>query len=130
FEAPFERRPLCRNGWQHLSGNDGRGNIPPTPVVKALDISATPGTRHYALLNTNEPPNDSEFAFIHSVISDADARLACLDDEISTLEEKLQQLEEEHASLSSYRTRNKAILSPLRRMPPEVLGEIFSLTLP
>ena len=33
-------------------------------------------------------------------------------------------------SLSSYRTRNKAILSPLRRVPPEVLGEIFSWTLP
>jgi hypothetical protein len=81
-------------------------------------------------LNTNEPPDDPELALIHSVISDADARLACLDDEISTLEEKLQQLEEEHASLSHYRTRNKAILSPLRRMPSEVLGEIFLLTLP
>jgi hypothetical protein len=63
------------------------------------------------------------------IISDADARLACLDDEISTLEEKLQQLEEERASLSHYWTRNKVILSPLRRMPSEVLGEIFLLTL-
>ncbi|KAJ7302964.1 hypothetical protein DFH08DRAFT_794099, partial [Mycena albidolilacea] len=87
-------------------------------------------TRHYALLDTNEPLDDPELALIHSVISDADARLACLDDEISTLEEKLQQLEEEHASLSHHRTRKKAILSPLSRMPSEVLGEIFMLTLP
>ncbi|KAJ7113985.1 hypothetical protein C8R44DRAFT_560379, partial [Mycena epipterygia] len=39
-------------------------------------------------------------------------------------------LEEEHASLASYYTQNKGILSPLRRMPPEVLAEIFSWTLP
>ncbi|KAF8210997.1 hypothetical protein K438DRAFT_1534151, partial [Mycena galopus ATCC 62051] len=57
-------------------------------------------------------------------------RLAYLNEEISNLHEKLRQLENERASLPSYRTRNKAILSPLRRMPSEVLGEIFLWTLP
>ncbi|KAF7371153.1 F-box domain-containing protein [Mycena sanguinolenta] len=89
-----------------------------------------PGTRHHRLLNTNEPPNDSDLAFIHSVISQTDARLACLDDEISKLQDKLTQLRDERSSLSNYLTRNKAILSPLRRMPPELLGEIFLWTLP
>ncbi|KAJ6580773.1 hypothetical protein B0H19DRAFT_892284, partial [Mycena capillaripes] len=81
-------------------------------------------------MNTNESPEGSESTFIESVISKADARLACLDKEISKLQETLKQLEEERASLTNYMARNKAILSPLRRMPPEVLGEIFSWTTP
>ncbi|KAJ7663886.1 hypothetical protein DFH06DRAFT_986571 [Mycena polygramma] len=53
-------------------------------------------------------------------------RLAIIDEEIAKLRETLKQLEEDRASLLSY----KVILSPLRRMPPEVLGQIFSWTLP
>ncbi|KAJ7729109.1 hypothetical protein DFH07DRAFT_703551, partial [Mycena maculata] len=56
--------------------------------------------------------------------------LACLDEEISWLRARSKQLEEEHASVSRYHAQNTAILSPLRRMPPEVLGEIFLWTLP
>ncbi|KAJ7441874.1 hypothetical protein FB451DRAFT_985550, partial [Mycena latifolia] len=56
-------------------------------------------------------------------------RLASLN-EISQFQDRLQRLKEERASLSTYRTQNHVILSPLRRMPPEVLGEIFSWTVP
>ncbi|KAJ6580786.1 hypothetical protein B0H19DRAFT_894069, partial [Mycena capillaripes] len=79
---------------------------------------------------TNEPPDSSEIALVLSAISKTDAPLACLDNEISKLQEKLKQLEDERTLLSSYRTQNTAILSPLRRLPPEVLGEIFSWTMP
>ncbi|KAJ6541689.1 hypothetical protein B0H19DRAFT_1035866, partial [Mycena capillaripes] len=99
------------------------------PVDDAFDPAAAPGTRHHTLLNTNEPPDGSEIIFIQSVISKTDARLAYLDDEISKLQHKLKQLKEERASASSYKKRNGAILSPLRRMPPELLGQIFSWSL-
>ncbi|KAJ6483206.1 hypothetical protein C8R45DRAFT_779015, partial [Mycena sanguinolenta] len=36
----------------------------------------------------------------------------------------------ERTALSIYRARNRAVLSPLRRMPLEILGKIFLLTLP
>ncbi|KAJ6580778.1 hypothetical protein B0H19DRAFT_899166, partial [Mycena capillaripes] len=81
-------------------------------------------------MNTNEPPESSEIALVLSAISMTDAPLACLDSEISKLQEKLKQLEDERTLLSSYRTRNTAILSALRRLPAEVLEEIFSWTLP
>ena len=106
------------------------GDLSTSPPTKGRDLSVSPETRHYALLNTNEPPEDSDLPLIHSVISEADARLACLNDEISRLLEKLKPLEDERASLLSYRTQNKSVLSPLRRMPSEVLGEIFLWTLP
>ncbi|KAJ7498133.1 hypothetical protein B0H11DRAFT_1801159 [Mycena galericulata] len=41
----------------------------------------------------------------------------------------MKQLEEERALLSEYHSQNTAIISPLRRMPSEILGQIFSWTL-
>ncbi|KAF8211018.1 hypothetical protein K438DRAFT_101798 [Mycena galopus ATCC 62051] len=82
------------------------------------------------VIDANAPPGDSEVPFIHSTISKIDTRLARIDDEIFALQKKLGQLKDARASLFSHRTWTKAILSPLRRMPPEVLGEIFMWTLP
>ncbi|KAJ6580725.1 hypothetical protein B0H19DRAFT_928456, partial [Mycena capillaripes] len=94
------------------------------------NVDAAPGTRHHILLNSNEPPLESEVPAIQLAISKTDAQLARLDDEIAGLHQRLKQLEEERISLSTYRARNQAILSVLRRIPPEVLGEIFSWSLP
>ncbi|KAJ6517881.1 hypothetical protein C8R47DRAFT_200 [Mycena vitilis] len=93
------------------------------------DFSATE-TRHNALMNSNEAPLDSDISIAQSALEKADARLASLDAEMSRIREQLRQLEAEHSALEIYRTKNKAILSPLRRMPPELLSEIFSWTLP
>ncbi|KAJ7124344.1 hypothetical protein C8R44DRAFT_548432, partial [Mycena epipterygia] len=81
-------------------------------------------------LNSNEVPFESDTGVVKSVISRARARLAVVEHKISRLREQMQSLEKEHASLSGHLAANTAILSPLRRMPPEVLGEIFPWTLP
>ncbi|KAF7362490.1 RNA-directed DNA polymerase from transposon X-element [Mycena venus] len=101
-----------------------------SPVKEAFNLVVAPGTLHYVLLNSNNVPEGFELTFIRSVISEADARLASLDDEISRFQQTIKRLEEERVLVKSYRQKNIAILSPLRRMPPEVLGEIFQLTLP
>ncbi|KAJ6465180.1 hypothetical protein C8R47DRAFT_1326523 [Mycena vitilis] len=101
-----------------------------TAEIEALVNAVVPGTRHYTLLNNNQPPDDSEISFIRLAISSTDAPLTRLDEEISKLQKTLKRLEEERALLSSHRTRNIAILSPLRRMPPEVLSEIFLWAVP
>ncbi|KAJ7643392.1 hypothetical protein DFH06DRAFT_598641 [Mycena polygramma] len=93
------------------------------------DFSATE-TRHNVLLNSNEVPLDSDISLVQSALETADARLAYLDAEMSRIREQLRQLEDEHAALSIHCTKTKAILSPLRHMPPEVLSEIFRWTLP
>ncbi|KAJ6481620.1 hypothetical protein C8R45DRAFT_904985, partial [Mycena sanguinolenta] len=89
----------------------------PGPIIS---VSITPGTRHYTLLNTNEPPDDSESTFIHSVVSQTSTRLTRLDDEISILQGKLKQLEGERPALLCYGMQNTAILSPLRRLDDEI----------
>ncbi|KAJ6568437.1 hypothetical protein DFH09DRAFT_1033835 [Mycena vulgaris] len=89
-----------------------------------------PGTRHHELLHSNEVPLESDWHAVQSIISKTSARLSFLDEQTSRLRDRLKELEEEHASLARYRAQNIAIFSPLRRMPPEVLAEIFSWTLP
>ncbi|KAJ7663990.1 hypothetical protein DFH06DRAFT_337725 [Mycena polygramma] len=98
--------------------------------VQALVNVVVPGTRYHTLLTSNQAPEESHLPFIRSAISKSDAPLARLDDEISKLRDTLKGLEEARTSLSSHRTQNKAILSAMRRMPPEMLGEIFLWTLP
>ncbi|KAJ7113999.1 hypothetical protein C8R44DRAFT_229814 [Mycena epipterygia] len=108
-------------------------SITPTkPFDLDITITATTLVRHHQLTTTNEPPGESEEAFIRSVISKTGAHLAHIDDKIARLQDpsRLQELEEERASHASYHAQNKAILSALRRIPPEVLGQIFAWTLP
>ncbi|KAJ6481476.1 hypothetical protein C8R47DRAFT_982304, partial [Mycena vitilis] len=76
------------------------------------------------------PPQDSDIPGVLSAISETEAQLVSVDDEIARASEQLKELKQMRSSLSSYLTRNRSILSPLRRVPPEILGEIFTCTLP
>ncbi|KAJ7780076.1 hypothetical protein DFH07DRAFT_713672, partial [Mycena maculata] len=87
-------------------------------------------TPHNRLLATNEPPQAAEIPLVESVVSKTAVRLAFLDAEMARLRDRLNQLDEERTELSDYHARNTGILSPLRRVPPEVLDEIFSWSLP
>ncbi|KAJ7230286.1 hypothetical protein GGX14DRAFT_582744 [Mycena pura] len=84
----------------------------------------------FALLRSNEAPLESELSDIKTSSSDMDSRLAFLDDEIARLRARVEQLEEERIVIRTRREHNRAILSPLRRMPPEVLAEVFLWSLP
>ncbi|KAJ6485510.1 hypothetical protein C8R45DRAFT_996833 [Mycena sanguinolenta] len=98
-------------------------------------LGAVPGTPHYALLNSNEPPVESDAVVARSTIVQAEGHLAWLRQAIARLREQLKdseelkQLEEEWVLISSYRAESRTILSPLRRMPPELLCEIFGWAL-
>ncbi|KAJ7124329.1 hypothetical protein C8R44DRAFT_783317 [Mycena epipterygia] len=93
-----------------------------TTSEKPLDLNAAISSRHHQLLNSNEAPLDTESTMVKSVVSKGRLRLAVVEHE--------QSFEEERASLSGQLTKQHSILSPIRRMPPEVLSEIFSWTLP
>ncbi|KAJ6530820.1 hypothetical protein DFH09DRAFT_1370669 [Mycena vulgaris] len=95
-----------------------------------IDLITQTLPRHQGLLATNAPPDHTETAFIKKTVSKNAARLADVMGEISRLRIRLEQLEDERASLSRSHAQHKVILSPLRRIPPEDLAEIFSWTLP
>ncbi|KAK7030533.1 F-box domain-containing protein [Favolaschia claudopus] len=115
----------------HLCGTSSNWNESGR-IVKAashlmVDLDAAPAkeSRHYTLLNSNEVPLESDFPSITALLSETDAPLAALDEEIAKVRERLEELESRRTIMFDFRQRNSAILSPLRRMPPEVLGEIF-----
>ncbi|KAJ7633553.1 hypothetical protein DFH06DRAFT_1437464, partial [Mycena polygramma] len=95
-----------------------------------FDFDVAPGTRRYRLLNSNEPPDDAELNLIKSHMATAVLSLEHLDDEMSRLRERLAQVETKRKFLQRYRLQCEGVISPLRRMPPEVLAEIFWWTLP
>ncbi|KAF7364378.1 hypothetical protein MSAN_01098500 [Mycena sanguinolenta] len=53
-----------------------------------------------------------------------------LDAEISRIQDHLRDLQEKRTGLATLHSQHTGILSPLRRMPPEILYEIFSWTVP
>ncbi|KAJ7144201.1 hypothetical protein C8R44DRAFT_657683, partial [Mycena epipterygia] len=77
------------------------------------------------LLSTNYPPSDVEAQHIHATLHVGEMELEELDTQISKvallLAELQAQRKQRHQSLTSLR----AVLSPLRRFPAEILAEIF-----
>ncbi|KAF7360838.1 F-box domain-containing protein [Mycena sanguinolenta] len=94
-----------------------------------LNLSTQTLARVAQLSATNEAPHEAELSIIRPILQKTSARLASLDAEIPRLKAHLAQLEEQRAVISRYHAQNLSILSPLRRMPPEILGEIFSWTI-
>ncbi|KAJ7140950.1 hypothetical protein C8R44DRAFT_846890 [Mycena epipterygia] len=75
-------------------------------------------------LGTNYCPEDEEIteikAFLEPVI-----RLQCLDDEIADLQKTINKLAKERASIGAYVEAHKALISPVRRLPLDLIQEIF-----
>ncbi|KAF6752407.1 hypothetical protein DFP72DRAFT_849881 [Ephemerocybe angulata] len=69
-----------------------------------------------ALLATNTPPTALDIPFIQSQVDELTLKISALLDAARKLEEQ--------------RTKYRAVLSAVRRVPAEILGEIFSMLLP
>ncbi|KAK7024985.1 F-box domain-containing protein [Favolaschia claudopus] len=113
----------------------GTESIPRCSACGAIHMSPgfiepSLGTTHHRLLNSNEPPVESETAFIRDLVSKSDHNLAIIDAEISTLQTRIGTLRAQRASLLDFRRRTRSVTSLLRRMPPELLREIFHWSMP
>ncbi|KAF7342594.1 F-box domain-containing protein [Mycena sanguinolenta] len=106
------------------SDNDIEGSLSTAPTDPQMRV------RFLELSKTNEPPRDDELSLIQPFVHQTSARLTNLDAQISRLKDRLHRLQEERRTLSKDHARNLGIVSALRRMPPELLGEIFSWTVP
>ncbi|KAJ7715830.1 hypothetical protein B0H16DRAFT_1252759, partial [Mycena metata] len=84
-------------------------------------------------LTSNDPPLETQIRTIRDFVLAGNTRLAALDDQIQSSRAcsaaKARLITEREALARNIRAHN-AILSPLRRIPTEILSHIFSLTLP
>ncbi|KAJ7741322.1 hypothetical protein B0H16DRAFT_1890506 [Mycena metata] len=81
-------------------------------------------------LGTNYCPTDEEASDIKSFLVEPGLRLRRLDDKIAELQNELDKLAAERESLVVYIDGHKALISPLRRLPLDIVQEIFLACIP
>ncbi|KAK7006026.1 hypothetical protein R3P38DRAFT_1727211 [Favolaschia claudopus] len=81
-------------------------------------------------LHTNYCASDDEILELKELLVEPKLRLAKLESEILSLRQKLDGLVEERDSLDTYIERHNALMAPIRRMPLDVLEQIFIACLP
>ncbi|KAF8216807.1 hypothetical protein K438DRAFT_1558446, partial [Mycena galopus ATCC 62051] len=82
------------------------------------------------VLGTNDPPLESHIPVLREFIFQGRARVAALDAEIALLQSSLDLLLKEKLELDAKIPMHEGALSPLRRMPTEIMTHIFTFTLP
>ncbi|PBK92874.1 hypothetical protein ARMGADRAFT_1080084 [Armillaria gallica] len=110
-----------------------------SPTTSCDEETAHAGPTFDNLLRSNDPPSPSEECELRDSISVAEARVAAIDIHVATLK-KLQQalssqlasiraeldgLDSERGKVVARIAEHKCLLSPLRRLPPEILYNIF-----
>jgi hypothetical protein len=93
----------------------------PPPGISSLDLTH--------LLTSNDVPLDPEISVIQDIISDGQERVDTLDAQIHILQATLARLIPRRDDAAEQVRQHRAILSPIRRVPPELICHIFSLTL-
>ncbi|KAJ6594554.1 hypothetical protein B0H19DRAFT_65026 [Mycena capillaripes] len=83
-----------------------------------------------AQLGTNYCPQDEELAQINDLLIEPCLRMKRLDDEIAVMQKAINKLNEERDALSTYVEAHRALTSPLRRLPLDIIEEIFVACLP
>ncbi|KAJ7646549.1 hypothetical protein FB45DRAFT_890744 [Roridomyces roridus] len=81
-------------------------------------------------LGTNYCPTDNEVLQIQGLLVEPLDKLSKIDEEIAELQKSLNKLTEQRAHLAAYIDGYKALISPARRMPLDIVQEIFMACLP
>ncbi|CAK5272284.1 unnamed protein product [Mycena citricolor] len=81
-------------------------------------------------LGTNYAPSDSEVEQLKQLMSGPQQRISNVDSELAALRQSMEKLEGEKRQLSAYVDAHSALISPVRRLPVDVIREIFLACLP
>ncbi|KAJ6482301.1 hypothetical protein C8R47DRAFT_1049395 [Mycena vitilis] len=86
------------------------------------------GIQH--LLESNSPPSDNEIPLVTGIMADTQRRMNALTARIIILKSSMDRLISERDALAERSRQCAAVLSPIRRLPSELVCELFSWTLP
>ncbi|KAJ6456420.1 hypothetical protein C8R45DRAFT_1034425 [Mycena sanguinolenta] len=81
-------------------------------------------------LGTNYCPLDAEILEIQALLVEPLSHLRSLDVRIADLQKAIDELAQERAGVKAYVHAHQALLSPIRRLPLDILEEIFVACLP
>ncbi|KIK66068.1 hypothetical protein GYMLUDRAFT_158537, partial [Collybiopsis luxurians FD-317 M1] len=83
-----------------------------------------------SLIGTNYIPTTSELGILKTLLTDPELDLSQLEAEISRLQNALDRLFLRKQKIKDYIMAHKALASPVRQLPAEILAEIFVQCLP
>ncbi|KAJ7134858.1 hypothetical protein C8R44DRAFT_870439 [Mycena epipterygia] len=81
-------------------------------------------------IGTNYCPEDKEIEQIKDILIESTLRLKRLDDEIAEMQKALNKLSAERDKLGAYVEGHQALISPARRLPLDIIQEIFTACIP
>ncbi|KAJ6493852.1 hypothetical protein DFH09DRAFT_1104393 [Mycena vulgaris] len=81
-------------------------------------------------LGTNHCPSDEELVEIKALLVGPTLQLKRIDDEIAGMYKAIDRLTKERVHLSAYVKAHKALVSPVRRLPLDIVQEIFMACIP
>jgi hypothetical protein len=90
---------------------------------------ANPNIRLTHLLTSSEVPLETDIPSIRDLISQGQSRDHALKAEILRLEDVITQLNRRRIETANYIRQHRAVISSVRRVPPELITKIFALTL-
>ncbi|KAJ7198333.1 hypothetical protein GGX14DRAFT_374395, partial [Mycena pura] len=113
YHSPYLRKGCCATCSIHC----------PAPPEFQLPASPCP-----ELLLTNSVPSDVQINEIYSFIRSVEAKISVLDDQTTQVQRALDRLESQRAELKGLveAHRSAGVVSTIRRLPRDILGEIFS----
>ncbi|KAJ7470999.1 hypothetical protein FB451DRAFT_324461 [Mycena latifolia] len=79
---------------------------------------------------TNHCPSDEEVAEIKVLLVNPTLQLRRLDDEIAAMQKAIDKLTEERDRIGAYVEAHNALISPVRRLPLDIIQEIFMACIP
>ncbi|KAJ7762536.1 hypothetical protein B0H16DRAFT_1311583 [Mycena metata] len=79
---------------------------------------------------TNYCPRDEEILEIRDLLVEPLSRLKCIHDKITDLQKSIDELTKERDDINAYVDAHKALISPVRRLPLDIIQEIFVACLP
>ncbi|KAJ6518255.1 hypothetical protein C8R47DRAFT_1000144 [Mycena vitilis] len=99
------------------------------PINRDEHRSSIPLSSLTHLLSTNNSPSDVEISLIRDSVSDGSLRITALNAQIDALSALLARLIVERDGMAEKLQKYSVVLAPARRIPAELVCEIFSWTL-
>ncbi|KAJ7162264.1 hypothetical protein C8R46DRAFT_1104046, partial [Mycena filopes] len=87
-------------------------------------------TNFTSKIGTNYCPTDDELAEIRALLVEPIIRLKKFDDELAEMQRAIDKLKETRNSLEVFVEAHTALISPARRLPLDLIQEIFIACLP
>ncbi|KAJ7309132.1 hypothetical protein DFH08DRAFT_486808 [Mycena albidolilacea] len=95
---------------------------------EAATVSQKSRPSFHNLFTSNDVPLESETSYIRDIVSDGQDQIDALNVQIAKMEAAITRLTQRRDAIGEHVSQHRVILSPVRRVPPELICEILALS--